>query len=329
VLVSGNAIYSSYNWIFIGHLALITRWVQKEGVLVKKGLLFLLCLAIILLARTAPAYADIGPKPSVVINFEGLEDQSYYVTLLSEVPSTGPYSVLGEHPNNQRYYEEDEDYGVWQKFVSYQDEDGFHFLQYFGNCTDTSRFTWGYHPPPRFKILLYFPEQNCFAASKEIYERYAFDSYYRVDATGLEMQPFTTARSISAEKDYDYTWETVSLLARIIATMAIEVLIALLIGFRAKKLLLVIGTTNIVTQTMLNILLNIFNYYQGSMAFVFHYIWMELLVIVIEAIIFSTLLPRYSGKEIMKRTTYLYAFSANAASFGVGLYLAQLIPGIF
>ena len=60
---------------------------------------------------------------------------------------------------------------------------------------------------PRFKILLYFPEQNCFAVSNEIYERYAFDSYYRVDATGLERQSLTTARSISAEKDYDYTWE--------------------------------------------------------------------------------------------------------------------------
>lgn len=84
-----------------------------------------MCLVIILIAGTAPAYANIDPKPSVVINFEGLEGQSYYVTLLSEVPSTGPHSVLGEHPNNQRYHEEDKDYGVWQKFVSYPDEDGF------------------------------------------------------------------------------------------------------------------------------------------------------------------------------------------------------------
>ena len=30
------------------------------------------------------AYADTGPKPSVVIDIKGLEDEDYYVTLLSE-----------------------------------------------------------------------------------------------------------------------------------------------------------------------------------------------------------------------------------------------------
>lgn len=32
----------------------------------------------------------------------------------------------------------------------------------------------------RFKILLYFPDVDRFAVSSEIYERYAFDSYFTV-----------------------------------------------------------------------------------------------------------------------------------------------------
>ncbi|WP_432665643.1 hypothetical protein R9X47_05050 [Wukongibacter baidiensis] len=296
----------------------------------RKILFILLCFIIISIIMPTTAYADIGPKPSVVIDFEGLEDESYYVTLLSGVSSTGPHSVLGEYPNNQRYHEGDEEYRIWQKFLSYEDKDGFHFLQYFENCTDTPEFTWGYYPPPKFKILLYFPKQDSFAVSEDVYERYAFDSYYKVDAKGLDIQSNTISYTIKAEKNYDYTWEMVSLFIRIIATIAIEVLIALFFGFKEKKQLLIIGVVNIITQSMLNILLNISSYHHGNMMFVFNYVWMELLVFTIEAVVYSKFLHKYSsGKFTEKRHVVLYALTANALSFIVGLYIARLIPGIF
>ncbi|QZY53939.1 hypothetical protein [Crassaminicella profunda] len=296
----------------------------------KKILFILLCFTTMLTIMLTTAYADIGPKPSIVINFEGLEDESYYVTLLSEVSSTGPHRVLGEYSNNQRYHEGDEEYTIWQKFLSYEDKDGFYFLQYFENCTHTSEFTWGYYPPPKFKILIYFPEQDSFVVSEDSYEQYAFDSYYKVDAKGLEIQSVAISDTIKAEKNYDYTWEIVSLFGRIILTIAIEVLIALFFCFKAKKQLLIIGVVNIITQSILNILLNIINYYQGSMMFVFNYVWMELLVLIIEAVVYSVFLHKYSSGELRKKWLVpLYALTANAVSFGVGLYIAHLIPGIF
>lgn len=88
------------------------------------------------------AYADVGPKPSITIDFKRLQGENFYVTLLSEIPSTGPYSALGEHPNDQRYNTYDEDYDIWKKFVDYKDIDGFYFLQYFKNCTETSEFKY-------------------------------------------------------------------------------------------------------------------------------------------------------------------------------------------
>jgi hypothetical protein len=296
----------------------------------KKMFFIFLCFAIILRIEPTTAYADIGPKPSVVIDFNGLEDESYYVTLLSDITSTGPHSVLGEHPNNQRYQKDDEDYDIWQKFVSFKDKDGFYFLQYFSNCSVTSQFTWGYYPPPKFKILLYFPEQDRFAISEEVYERYAFDSYYLVDVKSIEIQSVILGNYIKAERNYDVTWELISLFARIIVTITIEVLIALIFGFRTKKQLLIIGAVNIVTQSILNILLNVINYNQGGMMFVINYIWMEALVFMIEAVVYSSLLPKYSSIKPMKKWLIpLYALSANAISFGIGLYIAYLTPGVF
>lgn len=274
--------------------------------------------------------ADTGPKPSVVVNFKGLENEKYYVTLLSEVVSTGPHSVLAEHPNNQRYHKGDEEYEIWEKFVSYKDKDGYHFLQYFSDCTETSQFVWGYYPPDRFKILIFFPEYDKFVVSEEAYEQYAFDSYYNVDANGLELQSISFIGNINATRSYDYKWELISLFARIIATITIEILIALLFGFRAKKQLLVIGIVNIITQSILNILLNVINYNQGSMMFVFNYFWMEALVFIIEAKVYSVLLYKYSSTELTKKwLTSLYAFTANAVSFVIGLYIAYLLPGMF
>lgn len=297
----------------------------------KKKIFFMgLCFGIILMVMSTTAYADMGPKPSVVIDFKGLENEKYYVTLLSQVTSTGPHSVLGEHPNNQRYHKGDEEYEIWEKFVYYKDKDGYYFLQYFSNCTETSQFTWGYYPPRKFKILLYFPEYDQFAISEEAYERYAFDSYYNVDVKGLEVQPSKLIENIKAVRNYDYIWELISLFARIVATIAIEVLIALLFGFRAKKQLLIIGGINIVTQSILNILLNVINYNQGSMMFVLNYVWMEALVLIIEAVAYSVFLHKYSSTESTKKwRAPLYALTANAVSFGIGLYIAYLMPGIF
>ena len=138
--------------------------------------------------------------------------------------------------------------------------------------------------PIKFKILTYFPDHDSFAVSNEVYERYAFDSYYKVDASGMEIQSVTLNNNIQAQKNYPYSWELISLISRILITIIIEVLIALLFGFREKKLLLIVLVTNIITQSILNILLNLINYYQGGLMFVLNYIWMELLVIVIEAV---------------------------------------------
>ena len=288
--------------------------------MLRKVLSLLICL-ILILNLPVTAKADIGPKPSINITFTGIEGETYYGTLLSERRSTGPATAWDGYEEYRDWKPENEK-PIWEKFIAYEDADGYYFLQEWWDCSETNQLNWTYYPPNPFKILLYFPETDSFYVS-DIYERYAFDSYFTVDLSDYATSP------IAARQSYDYTWEVISLVARIVLTIALELAIALLFGYREKKALGFLAIVNVITQVVLNVALNIINYRSGSMGFTFAFICMEILVFAIEAITYKTALHRFSEKEKINRRGVTYALVANTASFAIGLWLAHLIPGIF
>lgn len=291
----------------------------------KRFLPILLCLAIAL-ALPVSARADTGPKPSVTITIEGLPAGTLcYGTLLSERESTGPATAYDG--TNDYYYGDEDLRWVWQTFVDYQDADGFYYLQRHWDCSE-GEFRWGYYPPSTFKVLLYFPAEGTFAVS-EVLERYAFDSYFTVSLSGLDIGTVTAQEVLYVEKSYDFTWELISLAARILMTIAIELAIALLFGYRQKKQIILLAVVNVVTQVLLNVALNYVNYTSGQQAFVIWYVLLELAVFTVEAVLYWDLIPRYAQKPTRRGVAVLYALIANAASFGIGLWLANVIPGIF
>ena len=287
----------------------------------RRVFVFLMCL-VLLMAMPITASADMGPKPSVRIEFTGIEGETYYGTLLSLRDSTGPASAWNGDPDYAHYHPEDEGYDIWRKFVEYQDMDGYYFLQWFWDCSEGNRLNWNYYPPTSFKILLYFPETDTFYVSP-VYERYAFDSYFTVDLSAYDTDP------ILASKSYNYTWELISLAARIVLTIALELGTALLFGYREKKVLAFLAAINIITQVTLNVALNIINYSSGSLTFTLSYVLFEIIVFAIEAVAYTVLLRKFSSREQKKGRAVGYAFVANAASFALGLWLAHIIPGIF
>ncbi len=294
----------------------------------KRIFAFFICIVLLIPVLSISASADIGPKPSVVIDFKGLENQKYYVTLLSKVSSTGPYSAY--NGKYEKHFDSEKDREIWEKFVAYKDADGYYFLQYFADCSGSNRFRWGYYPPSSFKILIYFPESDSFVVSADTYDRYAFDSYYTVDATKLDIKSVTTFnKAMGVKRTYDYTWEVISLLARIVITVAVELALAWCCGYRARKQFRLILITNISTQVILNMLLNIINFKQGYFAFILNYAWMEIVVFVIEGIIYSKYLRRFADDNKKVYGPWKYSFIANAASFAAGMLIAKLIPGIF
>ena len=275
------------------------------------------------------AYADTGPKPSVNISFSGLDNMTYYVTLLSKTNSTGPYSSYEQ--DSDRWEEGAENYDVFKKFLSYKDSDGYYFLQFFKKCSNNSTFSWTYYSPSDFKILMYFPEADTFAISGEAYERYAFDSYYNVDCSKLSINTSISPMTIAAERSYYYSGEALSMFARIAITIVIELIIALFFKYRTRSHIAAICITNVVTQSILNLLLNLIVYNKPQNRFIFYYVLLELVVFFIEAMIYSVLFSRWEryGEGYDVGNPAVYSFTANAASFAAGFWLSHLIPGIF
>lgn len=272
-----------------------------------------------------PVYADMGPKPSVNITFSGINDQQYYVTLLSKESSTGPFSYQKDpQMPSDSSLGEDKQMGLkaWQAFCSYQDADGFYFLNYFARCDSDNTFRWGYYPPGTFKVLIYFPQQDTFQET-EILERYAFDSYYQVTYSDQ-------ATVILTAKTYDYVKEVVSFLIRLVLTLAIELGIACLFYRRKKKVLIFILIMNVITQVLLNVMLSIINYRNGSMLYIFWYGALEILICIIEASACAFYFKKYCREyKICVWTAPVYAIVSNTASFAAGVMLSVCLPTFF
>ncbi len=291
--------------------------------------------------------ADTGPKASVCVTFNNLGSELCYATLLSSVRSTGPYSVWtgteedAYHSGNERYESALLDYETWKAFVDYKDSDGYYFLQHavWKISEKSNKIQWGYYPPKEFKILLYYPESKTFASSG-ICKRYAFDTYYTVDASGAKMSVEYDKKLSGNDRvkayyrlyhyeSYDLGKEILSLAARMIITIALELGVALLFGIRGKKPLLFIVLVNAGTQILLNAALNLISV-TGSIDEVYAvYVLLEVIVFMVEAAIYALFTKKFTQKEKPAWFYVIYALAANALSFFAGIALSNIIPAIF
>ena len=293
---------------------------------------FIFCLTFIFSLFSIMASADSGPKPSVRINFENMGEELCYGTLLSKNSSTGPQSAWNGNEDN--IYNDNLPLDIWRAFVDYKDADGYYFLQIAWQVNVTHELAWTYYPPESFKILLYYPEANKFAVS-EICEAYAFDTYYTVDMQGVNFgsvdydSELSNNDRLNAYKSYQWRGEIISLIIRIVITIALEMGIAFLFGFREKRALLLLVCVNTLTQIILNVTLNFIKFTSGSSAFVAGYIMLEIAIFAIEAMLYSSFMKKISEKPRSARFYLVYSFIANAASFIIGLILARIIPEIF
>lgn len=264
---------------------------------------------------------DTGPKPSVRIKFENMGDELCYGTLLAKEESTGPARVWNgsEEDINLNFVDRD----IWEAFVNYEDSDGYYFLQWAWLVSDTKELSWTYYPPNEFKVLLYYPETNTFMVSG-VCKRYAFDTYYTVDMDGIEIgsikydENLSSNQRLDMHKSYEFKNEVKALVCRMIITVIVEILIGLLFKFRNTELLYIL-LINVITQIILNVLLNIYT----GFGYYFVYLSLELLVFAIEAIFYCLMFKKKKGYCVF------YALVANIVSFVIGLYLANLFPGLF
>lgn len=290
----------------------------------KKLPMYLLVLLMFVLLAYQSIWADVGPKPSVRVEIEGLgPEEYYYVTLLSEYDSTGPYQAYKDGWSSYEAYEDDPKLAqIGQKFVDYQDPDGFYFLQMMRMVNQAYPFfAWTYYPPRTFKVLLYSPEEDKFISDNKIYQALTFDSVFRLRLKDGQIQ--------SIDNVYNYWQEFGFFLARLGLTLLIEFLLALMFGFRTKDQLKIIMGVNIVTQVLLNIGLSLAYIYGGGLAFYGLYVLLEILVIIIEALVYYHLFKVRGQSPKNKVLVVVYALVANIASFLGGVYLmAKIMEGL-
>lgn len=269
--------------------------------------------------------ADSGPKPSVQINFSGIEGKTYYVTLLSKESYAGPHMADKVRQPADYMLKEygDEIISVWKRFQDYEDEDGFFFLNYLDKCNEQQNFKWSYYPPDTFKVLIYFLEDDTFVSS-EIKERYAFASYYDInisDGIGVSDSNNQEAQRQSdvVRVNNNYMREILAFFWRLIITLLVELIIAILFTIRYKRELVVIIITNICTQIMLNVTLFITGYTLEHNGFIWNYIGLEVLVIIIESIVYYIAFKK--DGNIKGRMAIVYAIVANIGSIAAGMLL--------
>ena len=250
----------------------------------KRSSLFLTVTFIILSFLSQPLKADVGPKTSVEIRVHDAPDRSYYVTLLAREGNYGPWSndALEEYAGR---LSSDADRQAFSFFSEYRDPDGFCFI---GNMSDDLKgkdvFEWSYYPPDTFKVLIYCIEDGTSCLSG-ICEKTAFYAVYDV---------YYGTSPLRAVEDADLGRQIFHVAVRVIATVLIEVLIALLFGYRDRKELRIIVITNLITQFILYALMALFDYSMSTWAWFLLFPLGELVVFVIETIVYCIGLNRQS-----------------------------------
>lgn len=268
------------------------------------------------------AAADTGPKPSITVTPEGFGEDVCYLTLLSQTETTGPWSKHESFAASKDSYGDPEaDEAVWTAFNDYQDAEGFFFLGCYGEVTGGQMFCWSYYPPDTFKVLAYFPDSGTFAVGP-VTERKEFSANYTVS-------PSETGETLLIEKARNQEAENKSFVGRLVLTLALELAVAVGFAFRAKRQIITIVCMNLITQVGLNqAITHLFPvvssrwYWPGLLV-------LEVLIFLVEGAVYAKLLPRWKKDPAAVCHPWGYALAANVASFGVGLILARLIPGMF
>lgn len=269
----------------------------------KKFKVLLMFLMILLSFNT---FADAGPKPSLEIIVENMDNDSYWLDLL--VKDESEYSWLDISPEEKEKL---------TKLVEYKDLDGFHPALLGGTripltgklkgeaLSDGSyshKFSY-VGTPELFKIAI-FTEDGELIVSPEITRKH-FQSKVIFDVSTLQGKEVLPVKSMFLEFNF-----------RLLMTLFIEFLVALLFGFSLKKYWKILLGVNMLTQVILNIGIISANLYGGLFMAIFVFVLMEIAITAFETGVY---VKKLTDKSKARRI--LYGITANILSLAAGFYL--------
>lgn len=271
------------------------------------------------------SHADMGPKATADILIVGVDDNFYFDVLIER---TNEVEVLSELELSEmieyNYYQTDYPAHVLN---GYQDEDGFASRTLYSGAPGTiskfdaeiDEFHLGYfHAPEIFKVVIILEDDTMIVS--EIIERKLFNSQMTYDLTGVDLSTDQFGVGV-LEEDIPYNDFTLSLILRVIITIAVEILILWMFKFRHAKSYKLVGFMNFVTQTLLSLGMVLGYYFWGSIFGLAAVLVIgEFFVFVSEIAIYSIFLKEKGhGKAI------LYGFVANLVTLILTIFTIPLI----
>lgn len=259
---------------------------------------------IIILLIPQTVYADMGPKPSITIYVKNYKNRTYYLDLLTKNNNIRytDFNDHGKYSNdikNMPFYKYNE--GGWmathiRKQLLYG-----HLKGEYNEKTGFIIHRYYYHAIPKtFKIIV--QEENGDLLVSNVITPMQFNAKVLLD---LQTGKVTKIPQIS----YGFYY----FLILIVLTVIIELLIAILFKFKSYKLII---KANILTQLILHFILvytfDIMNYKTWYTEFLI----LEVLVILIEFLIYRIFSKNYSWKKLL-----IYTCTANIVTFILGLLI--------
>lgn len=110
--------------------------------------------------------------------------------------------------------------------------------------------------------------------------------------------------------------------AALLLTLAIEVGVVLLLGFRDRRFILVVALASVVTNPPLNLVVASYRQFIHAEVPIVVMLVLEGIVILVEGFILVKVFPRYSWRSML-----VLSFVMNATSFGLGMVSQSLFMG--
>ncbi len=278
----------------------------------KKRLCALLALCLAALALAPAAFADMGPKPEIILRVEEwpAEAEGFYLDLL--VQEEGRNYAL----ENDGTYEE-----PMLDALRGLETDGWHAARTGGTSrplygdvrgetqADGSRvFTFGYLPPDDFRVVAVWPDGTLHVSS-ETYHRTRFSETLALDLATMRLKAV-----------YDTPWQAAArqFCQTFFPTLLVEGLLLAAFGFgRARRNWLTLTWVNLATQAALTLALFFAVDRWGAMsALLFILPAAEVVIVITESLLYRRFLR---GGTPARRVAY--AVTANAASLAAGWVL--------
>lgn len=251
------------------------------------------------------AFSDAGPKPSLVIEIEGVTGETCLVDLLIESKTRGAMTPWETYDGvHQAHYE----------LIKAFDEEGWIAAQANGLMpisgypevaieSGSARAVFTYRVPDVFKILLV--QDDGTVVVSDVVEKRAFDSVVVFDVqTGKAQEKSVIGLTL---------W---MLLRMFVITLVLEGAVFWAFGFRTKADGIVFLKVNAFTQVLLALAISWSTYTLGMLLALFAFALGEVFVFVVEPILFARYLSDHSrGRRVA------FALVANAVSAVLGTYL--------